>query len=254
MTPLVPDRFRPFLRSLTVALLGGVLLAATGAFDTGDAPLPARLTYWLLVMMIGGSWGYVCGVAVERRLDMDERPWLAVLTLTAVITFPLSALVWAATGLFFVQRLYTLSILPQFIVPVLVVTTAVCAVNVFLGRAQPRQTHAPAANVSAKAPCFLERLPIRLRSAAIRAVQAEDHYLRVHTDRGSDLILMRLSDAVEELEGLEGARTHRSWWVARSAVRDIERGDGRATLTLDDGLRVPVSRRYARTLREADWW
>ena len=78
--------------------------------------------------------------------------------------------------------------------------------------------------------------------------------LRIHTDRGSDLILMRLSDAVEELEGLEGAQTHRSWWVAREAVRAVERGDGRATLTLDGGLSAPVSRRYARMLRDAEWW
>lgn len=254
MTPLLSDRFRPFLRSLTVALLGGVLLTATGAFGTHDAPLPARLSYWLLVMMIGGTWGHACGVVVHQRLDTDERPWLAVLILTAVITVPLSGVIWAATGLFFLQSLYPLSILPQFIIPVLVVTTAVCAVNVFLGRAQPRQTHAAASTAPMKPAPFLGRLPMKLRTASIRAVQAEDHYLRVHTDRGSDLILMRLSDAVEELEGLEGARTHRSWWVARDAVRDIERGDGRATLTLDDGLRVPVSRRYARALREADWW
>ena len=32
------------------------------------------------------------------------------------------------------------------------------------------------------------------------------------------------------------------------------RGDGRAVLTLEGGLRAPVSRRYARALREADWW
>ncbi len=38
--------------------------------------------------------------------------------------------------------------------------------------------------------------------------------LHFHTDRGSDLILMRLSDALTELKGLEGAQTHRSWWVA----------------------------------------
>jgi DNA-binding LytR/AlgR family response regulator len=95
---------------------------------------------------------------------------------------------------------------------------------------------------------------MKLRGATIHAVQAEDHYLRIHTDRGSDLILMRLSDAVEELDGLEGAQTHRSWWVAQAAVRGVDRNDGRATLTLVDGVRVPVSRRYARTLREADWW
>ena len=127
-------------------------------------------------------------------------------------------------------------------------------VNVFLGRAQPVQTHAAPPSQPNRPARFLDRLPPRLKGATLYAVQAEDHYLRLHTDRGSDLILMRLSDAVEELEGLEGARTHRSWWVARSAVRAVDRGDGRATLTLEGGLNVPVSRRYARTLREADWW
>jgi DNA-binding LytR/AlgR family response regulator len=71
---------------------------------------------------------------------------------------------------------------------------------------------------------------------------------------GQDLILMRLSDAVSELEGLEGAQTHRSWWVAKDAVTGAERGDGRATLTLKDGSEVPVSRAYARTLRAEGWF
>jgi DNA-binding LytR/AlgR family response regulator len=65
---------------------------------------------------------------------------------------------------------------------------------------------------------------------------------------------MRLSDAVVELEGLEGARVHRSWWVARDAVTDARRGDGKATLTLENGVEAPVSRAYARALREAGWF
>ncbi|RZJ40739.1 MAG: LytTR family transcriptional regulator, partial [Brevundimonas sp.] len=123
--------------------------------------------------------------------------------------------------------------------------------NIFLQRT-PVQTHAAVAGAAPSR--FLDRLPPKLRGATIRAVQSEDHYLRLHTDRGSDLILMRLSDALSELEGLEGAQTHRSWWVARHAVRSVSRGEGRATLTLDDGLEVPVSRRYARALREAGWY
>ena len=97
-------------------------------------------------------------------------------------------------------------------------------------------------------------MPLKLRGAAIRAVQSEDHYLRIHTDRGSDLVLMRLSDALTELEGLEGAQTHRSWWVAKDAVRGVTRGDGRATLTLEGGVEAPVSRRYAKALRDAGWY
>jgi DNA-binding LytR/AlgR family response regulator len=69
-------------------------------------------------------------------------------------------------------------------------------------------------------PKFLERLPLKLRGAEVWAVEAEDHYLRLHTSKGQDLILMRLADAVAELEGIEGAQVHRSWWVARDAITD----------------------------------
>ena len=85
-------------------------------------------------------------------------------------------------------------------------------------------------------------------------MEAEDHYLRLHTSRGSDLILMRLADAVAELEGIEGAQTHRSWWVAKAAVVDARRGDGRAVLTLTNGVEAPVSRSYAGALRAAGWY
>src|SRR5690606_2164905 len=122
----------------------------------------------------------------------------------------------------------------------------------FLGRPAPVQTHA--GRTDSAAPRFLDRLPPRLRGATLRAVQAEDHYLRLHTDRGSDLILMRLSDAPGELGGPAGARAHRRSRVARGAVRGAARGDGRAALTLEGGIVAPVSRRYARALRAAGWY
>jgi DNA-binding LytR/AlgR family response regulator len=101
---------------------------------------------------------------------------------------------------------------------------------------------------------FMERLPHRLRGAAVLAVAAEDHYLRVHTDQGQTMILMRLSDAVSELASIEGARTHRSWWVARAALADVERSDQRVVLVLKTGLRAPVSRSYAPVLRRLGWF
>jgi DNA-binding LytR/AlgR family response regulator len=42
--------------------------------------------------------------------------------------------------------------------------------------------------------------------------------------------------------------------VARAAVRDVAKGDGRATLILEGGLRVPVSRAHAPALRAAGWF
>jgi DNA-binding LytR/AlgR family response regulator len=122
----------------------------------------------------------------------------------------------------------------------------------FLVRRQPTQTHAGLP--SAPPPKFLARLPPQLAGAEIFAVEAEDHYLRLHTSLGQDLILMRLADAIVELEGVEGAQTHRSWWVARAAIATAERSDGRAMLTLKDGAEVPVSRGFAKQLRSAGWF
>jgi len=243
---------RALVRGVFVTVGAGLLLALTGAFDTGGAPLWLRLAYWLPVMFAGAVWAHLCSLLVTRFIDMDERPWLSVVALTAVISGPLSVFVWAVTGPVFRGEMMSLDLLPYMIGPVVTVTAAISAINVFLARVEPYQTHAaPTGSAPAR---FLDRLPPKLRGATIRAVQAEDHYLRIHTDRGSDLILMRLSDAVDELEGLEGAQTHRSWWVAKAAVRGVRRGDGRAILTLDGDLSAPVSRRHARALRDAGWY
>lgn len=249
---LLKGKGRDVVRGLIVAFVAGAFLAFSGAFGSGGTPMGQRLIYWISMLVLGGLWGHVCGALITRFIDADARPWATAAILTAVITGPLTVGVWAATGLFFYQRLLPIAVLVNFLPAVLLITAVLSALNVFLGRETPVETHAAAPGAAPAR--FLERLPPRLRGARLIAVQAEDHYLRLHTDRGSDLILMRLSDALAELEGLEGAQTHRSWWVARDAVATVARGDGRAALTLDGGAVAPVSRRYAKALREAGWW
>jgi len=243
---------RNLLKGLGVALAAGVVLAFTQAFGMTQGTMIQRLGYWLPLMAAGAFWGHLCSRLIDRKVDFDRRPWLGAAVLTVMVALPLSIVVWAWTGFLYDRDLHRA---PQhivhYLIPVGVITGALCLLNVFLQR-KPVQTHAAAAD--APAARFPDRLPLKLRGARIRAVESEDHYLRVHTDRGSDLILMRLSDALAELEGLEGAQTHRSWWVAKDAVRGVKRGDGRATLTLEEGLEAPVSRRYAKALRDAGWY
>lgn len=245
-------KWKDFLRGLAVAVAAGCVLAFAGAFGSTGAPLPVRFAYWIPLMIFGGLWGHVCALAIGRWIDTDLKPWLASAALTAAIAGPVTLLVWAMTGQFFSERRLPISALGDFFGPVLLVTAVMSVLNIFLARAQPVETHASAPDAPPSR--FLDRLPPKLRGATLRAVEAEDHYLRLHTDRGSDLILMRLGDALAELEGLEGAQTHRSWWVARDAVRGVSRGDGRAALTLEGGVVAPVSRRYARALRAAGWY
>ncbi len=234
-------------KGVGIAVAAGVFLALTNAFGSTTG-LGLRLAYWVGLMIVAGLWAEFC-IRTTRRLPGMDVSWLArFLVSVLVIGLPLTVVVWGVTGWIFYGQAYGPDMFPGLVWRVLLITAVMTAIGMAM-EPKTATTHAGDAP-----PRFLDRLPPRLRGAVIHAVQAEDHYLRIHTDRGSDLILMRLSDAVAELEGLEGAQTHRSWWVARDAVQDVKRGDGRATLTLDGGLTVPVSRRHARALRQAGWY
>jgi hypothetical protein len=99
---------------------------------------------------------------------------------------------------------------------------------------------------------LLRRRPEGL-GGCILYLQMEDHYLRVHTDEGEGLVLHRMRDAVDDLAAADGMQVHRSWWVARRAVVQIER-DGRSrSVRTTDGRLVPIGRSFVKALREADW-
>jgi len=238
-------------RGLLIAAAAGVFMAIVGAFGTDHAPFTWRLVYWLTVIMAGAVGGVVASELVDRGGWFDDRPALQGAVIVVALTIPLTLIVWAISTFVFNDGSLQFARLPFFLGPVFIVTCVLTALNYFTQRA-PAATHA--ALVGAAPARFLERLPVKLRGAELFAVEAEDHYLRLHTSKGQDLILMRLSDAVAELEGLEGAQVHRSWWVAKGALADARRGDGRATLTLKDGAQVPVSRAYAKALRAAGWF
>ena len=219
-------------------------------FGTDHVPFVRAVAYWIGLMSAGTLLANVISrFAVNMELFI-RHPWAWAVLVSVVLTLPMTALVWVASGLTFRGRLDPAT-LPGYAPPVLIITLAMVALTVLLQRT-PAQTHAAAPG--APAPAFLERLPAKLRGGDLYAVEAEDHYLRLHTSRGQDLILMRLADALSELEGMEGAQVHRSWWVARAAVVEAERGAGRASLTLKSGAVAPVSRTYARALREAGWY
>lgn len=99
----------------------------------------------------------------------------------------------------------------------------------------------------------MERLPPSLRSAKLLALQAEGHYVRAITDAGSELVLHRLKDAMEEVGAVNGMQVHRSWWIAKEAVRKSKRENGRLWLHLVTGDKVPVSRPNVQVLKESGW-
>lgn len=105
----------------------------------------------------------------------------------------------------------------------------------------------PAPSLAALDPLFAKIRP-EVRGPLL-AVQAEAHFIRVHTTRGQDLIHHRFGEALKALASLPGERVHRSWWVAADAI-DQQASNG-SQLRLVNGLEVPVGRTYMMDARRA---
>lgn len=92
------------------------------------------------------------------------------------------------------------------------------------------------------APLFYRLLPEAVRAELIY-LKAELHYLKVVTVKGKALILYNLKDAIRELPSNHGFQSHRSYWVAKHFIRDVQKNGRQGQLTLKNGHTVPVSRR-----------
>lgn len=101
-------------------------------------------------------------------------------------------------------------------------------------------------------PQFLERAS-NLRAEDVLALQAEEHYVRIYSGDGSQLVHCRFGDAVEEMPPELGLQVHRSWWVAESAVRAAQRGQRRWQLELTSDVTVPVSDSFVAAARARGW-
>ena len=244
---LRPVTWRLLLRVMTISSVVCLFISLVVAFGA-----PLRVTVVRVAHIFAYGWlGALFGMLSARlaaRLGLARRGYLAWGVSTGLImAIPQLIVVWVGEALPGPAPL-PLAALPNVIWD----TTLFCIGASVLAMLALRGVR-PSGQTQPGPPKFLDRLPLKLRGGELWAVEAEDHYLRLHTSKGQDLILMRLADAIAELKGIEGAQVHRSWWVARDAIAEAERGDGRATLTLKDGAQVPVSRTYAKLLREKRW-
>lgn len=107
-----------------------------------------------------------------------------------------------------------------------------------------------AAAVDAMEPALVRRLSPGFQGP-IMALQSEDHYVRVHGARDSELLLMRLRDAIAEMDGIAGEQVHRSWWVAQSAVSGASASGRSWVIRLAGGQTAPVARDSIARLQRA---
>jgi LytTr DNA-binding domain len=235
-------------RSHVVAAAAGVFLALVGALGTGAAPWLDRLVFWTALLQSGSLFASAVGVAASRRPRVGESVVLRWAVTTVAVAVPMALLSWGLARVVFAGRAPVG--MAFFAWASFLVTGAMTALMMAIatpGRATQRRQYQPA-DVKLR-----ERLALPFPGAEIYAVSAEDHYLRVHTSAGATLILMRLVDALAELEGIEGAQVHRSWWVARAAIVGSKRFGRKMALSLKGEIEAPVSRPNAKALQDSGW-
>ncbi len=243
---------RSLLRDAGFALALGLIFAWFGVYESSRLPFPERLAYWTTTIATGILSGRVVMPFVfEQRLSHLHLA-LKVLIAATAISVPVMVVLLVIERFVFDLVTHPTEWPVSFgyvLVVSLVLTFGFAMLDIFEKTNATQNASGP----DARPPAITERLPVRLRTARIYAVSAEDHYLRVHTSAGEELILMRLGDAIRELEGIEGLQTHRSWWVAREGLAETERVNGKLVLKLKSGAEAPVSRTYRKSIQNAGW-
>jgi hypothetical protein len=244
--PAAPVLLRRAVAELALMASVGVFMGFLAPYGSGSQPLGSRLAYWLILIVGGGAIGIAFDVAVGLRL---RGFWARLMADSVLMTPFVSGLVILVAHLMYRATVSVANYL-DLLFQVFIICVLVMALRQLAWRATPESA---AVSVLEPSNAFRQRLSAKRREAKLLAVEAEDHYLRVHTDAGCELITARFSDALEELEGWPGFQTHRSWWVAACAIDGVRWTRGRGELRLTSGLVVPVSRSQAQTLKSAGW-
>lgn len=254
------------MAQLATALALGVFLAVTGPFGTyQDLSVGMRYAYWVGLVLVGYLNILIVAHALAALRPHMGHLWrIAIVTLGSAV--PTSFAVAWVESLTRLTRPMPLVVLPRLFVSVAVIQLLMLLIFtrlrpswralLFTEDAQPapppEEAVAPLPAAAAVPQPFMQRIPAHLGQDLL-ALGAEDHYLRIITAKGSDLILMRLGDALKELAPESGLQVHRSWWVARGAVMSVRRDGARTMLVLGNEQEVPVSRTYLAAVREAGW-
>jgi hypothetical protein len=243
-------------RLLASVTIVGLLLGIAGPFDTSSIlPLAQRLAYWLAVAGLTYFVGFATSRVVLHLFGLSiRRIWLRVLVFGTITGVPITLVVLALNLIAFGANWQDAIAPLTLYIDVTLASIGIAAVAEIISASLRPVQNAPSPGTvvgsSPAPPAILERLPLPLRGQ-LWALVVSDHYVEVWTERGTHLVLMRLSDAIRETAGENGLQIHRSHWVALGAVKRTLKADGKPMVELPDGRRLPISRTYLEAARSA---
>lgn len=258
--------FKQIAIELLIIAAIGLVFGFLGPFGTYAMPVGLRLAYWVGFIIIGYAIFRPVSISAGwLRESTGISIWAAELLSTAVAALPLTFLIgFAISGMRFDPLFFG----NQFLL--LYVQCAAIGFGIFLfmrmlfgadSKAQEQETLVNE-EVPEPKPITSDQIPVLTKLherlapgflSPIIALGVEDHYVRVHGAERTEMLLMRLRDAIPETHPQEGMQVHRSWWVARDAVLTSKRDGRNLRLSLSGGLEVPVSRAYVTKLKQTGW-
>jgi len=241
---------REWAIDVAAATVAGFFLGLIGPFGSFFNDTAAALViYWVLALWCATLvLGVVCrlGVALAPRWGIPVA--LALAGSVVVASGPLSLLVAQIARLFWPR--IALSPLDWYWQS-LVISAPLVLVYAGLRHLLARRGGEAPLFVMPAAP---EASPATPPAAGeVLCLRMEDHYVRIYTAVGSRLVEGPFERVIATLGDQEGLRVHRSWWVARAAVLQVEADGRNLRLRLQGDLSAPVSRASVARLREAGW-
>lgn len=231
----------------------GSILGLAGPFGTDDIMrLVPRLAYWIVVAAVTYFSGtFVTSLVAEAARRQAVPKWRAVglagVIAGAVIALEMGALNLMVFGPDAVTVATFATLIGNVILISVIVSFAFVAISDRLS-SKPMPGHQP--TNAAGPPPLLARLPHEKRGALV-SLSVEDHYVNVVTDQGTEMVLMRLRDAIGETGATPGLQIHRSHWIALAEVAKVRRQGQRAIVRMKDGRELPASRTYIAALKDA---
>ena len=223
-----------------------VVLGVSGPFGTLELfTIGPRFAYWAVVVVSTFTAGYFAGSLATEILTPDDNFYLSVPLAGVSSGVPVTLLVLAINALTHPQMAFDFAGAGSLLLSCTAVATGVAAV--FAAFRKPAATQE---ELEARQPRLLERLPLPKRGALV-SLSVSDHYVDVVTTRGRAMLLMRLSDAIAETEGVPGVQIHRSHWVALGQIAHVHRSGGKTVVETSASDRLPVSRGFMPAARDA---
>ncbi len=231
-----------------------IVAVVAGPFGTFEAMgVAERALYWFVVVSASVLVGYFVQ-ALAVAFAGQDRPVLSDTLSIVLMTGAFAPVVWFISKWF--ESVSDPMLGQMYLYVFVIVVFVVIMRRLIFGSAQETTPEAEVAAVSLPTepmpqPRLLRRLKPEMQGEILR-LQGSGHHVEVTTDKGSETLRLRLTDAINEMEPVIGYCAHRSHWVTDGSIERVEREtNNKLVLVLTNGDRIPVSRKYRPGLEDA---